>query len=50
MVDYTSILIGAGGVYAVGVHMALAYLYAARQTGADTVSAVEKDISGQGDS
>jgi len=46
MVDPTSIAIGAVAVYAVIVHMALAYLYAARQTAEDSLSATEADLAG----
>jgi hypothetical protein len=44
MVDYTSILIGAVSVYAVLVHMVVAYLYAARQAGQDSVNATEAQV------
>lgn len=47
MVDYTSVLIGAVSVYAVIIHMALAYLYAARQVGQDAVSAQEADVASE---
>ena len=47
MVDYVSVLLGGLGVYAVIVHMLLAYLYASRQVGAQSVSSVEQDIAGQ---
>jgi hypothetical protein len=46
MVDPTSIAVGAVAVYAIIVHMTLAYLYAARQAGEDSLSASEADLAG----
>jgi len=45
MVDPTSVAIGAVAVYAVLIHMVVAYQYAKAQVGSETVNATEADLA-----
>lgn len=44
-VEPTSIAIGAGGLYAVILHMSVVYLYTAKRYAEETLNAEEKDLA-----